>query len=108
MSRGSRIVKVRVPENLLAWIEETIAGRNQRTRKEPWTMSDFLREAVAEKLKHMSRSRRRVRKPQSFRCTSCGAETTTRYYHEKDESTVSLDTLCGTCAKAKDGDLSPP
>jgi len=108
MSKGSRIVKVRFPHGLLADTWETIRRRNEHTREAPWDMSEFIRSAVREKIEKMKRGRRRPRKPQSFRCTSCGAEATAGYYHEKDASTESFDTLCPTCAQQKEGDLTPP
>lgn len=63
MSAGSRIVPVRIPEDLELAILDCIAGRNLRSPNEPWTMSEFIRQAITEKLCHMerSRSRRRIR-----------------------------------------------
>ena len=57
-SKGSQIVPVRFEAEQLSLMKRTIAQRNEVTQLEPWTMSDFIRTAVAEKLAHMERSRK--------------------------------------------------
>lgn len=58
MSRGNRIVKVRVEPELLQRIEWQIQHRNDHTDRMPWVMSDWIRVAMIEKLAKMVRSRR--------------------------------------------------
>jgi len=57
MSRGSPIVPVRIPAELLAEIGQVIDGRNERARGAPWTRSEFIVLALREKLAKMERSR---------------------------------------------------
>ena len=57
MSRGSRIIPVRVKPELLAKIQETIKRRNANTSDAPWTMTDFFLAAVQDKLRHLERAR---------------------------------------------------
>lgn len=67
MSLGNPKVIVRFEQGLLDLIERTIEDRNGRTKREPWTLSDFIRDAVREKLDHMRRARRR--RPSSLAAT---------------------------------------
>ena len=62
MSKGNKIVPVRMTETLLHEIEAQIASRNAVAAGEPWVISDFIRTACQEKLKKMARSRA-ARKP---------------------------------------------
>jgi metal-responsive CopG/Arc/MetJ family transcriptional regulator len=54
--RGSTIVPVRIPDELLTLIDETIARVNPRKRDEPFDRSSFIRKAILEKLNHYTRS----------------------------------------------------
>jgi len=62
-SKGSQIVPVRFEAELLSLMKRTIEQRNAVSPNEPWTMSDFIRAAVQEKLAHMERSRKRPKRP---------------------------------------------
>lgn len=62
MSKGSTIVPVRIPSDLLRQVEETYLGRNLFAPKNPWTLSDFVRVALKEKIAKMQRSRKKRRK----------------------------------------------
>lgn len=57
MSKGSKIVPVRIDDDMYAEMEQAIKARNQRTREEPWKMSAFIRYCVRAELKHMKRGR---------------------------------------------------
>ena len=58
MSKGSRIVPVRVPDELLVRLSAAVE-RSARTRFDgPWSVSEFVRSAIEDKLQHMERSRR--------------------------------------------------
>lgn len=57
MSRGTRKAVVRIATDLLQEIQETIGRRNQWVGRYPWTLSDFLRIALREKIEKMRRSR---------------------------------------------------
>jgi hypothetical protein len=63
MSKGTRIMPVRFPDELAAEVFRELS-LSERTREgEPWTFSDFVRLAVAEKIAHRKRSRaKRARK----------------------------------------------
>ena len=62
MSAGTRIYPVRLRPELVELTEETIARRNEWTRDEPWTFSEFIRVALVEKIKKMARSRKPYRR----------------------------------------------
>lgn len=57
MSRGTPVVSFRLLPSLKAEIMETIKRRNYYTMEAPWTFSDFLEQAIREKLAKMERSR---------------------------------------------------
>jgi hypothetical protein len=50
---------VRIPEDLLARIQQQIDSRNAFTAAEPWTLSDWIRVVSERELRKMARSRRR-------------------------------------------------
>lgn len=59
MSRGSRIISFRIDDELLKAAEDLAAQRNERTREAPWTRTDFILKAIAEKVAHSRRSRQK-------------------------------------------------
>lgn len=61
MSKGSQVIPVRIPKELLTEIEQAIQSANLTTGLEPYTVSSWIRKCVAEKLAHLKRSRRRPR-----------------------------------------------
>jgi len=61
MSKGNAVWTVRIGVPLSEAIEDAIERRNKHSRAEPWTFSDFIRQAIQEKLAHMSRSRKKCR-----------------------------------------------
>lgn len=61
MSRGNPIVQMRVDDELLQKIDEAIESRNEHSREAPWTRSDWLRQAVLDKLSHIARSKAKKR-----------------------------------------------
>lgn len=60
MSEGTPRYTVRLGDELLALVEETIARRNANSPNPPWDLSGFIRCAILEKLMKMERSRSRV------------------------------------------------
>ena len=63
MARGSPVVSVRIPAELLALVNEVIA-RSADTRKDgPWTLSSFIVAAVEEKLEKQARSAGKSQSP---------------------------------------------
>jgi hypothetical protein len=57
MSRGSQILRLRVPPVLFERLKQTIESNNQRKVGSPWTLSDWIRDAIWEKLAHQSRGK---------------------------------------------------
>ena len=56
MAKGSPVLSVRIPVELLALVDEVIS-RSADTRKAgPWTRSSFIVAAIEEKLEKMARS----------------------------------------------------
>jgi len=64
MSKGTKIIPVRVSKQIENEINEAIISRNNVTREACWTRSDFIRQAINDKLAHIRRSRKKV--PPSF------------------------------------------
>ena len=59
MSKGSTIVPVRIPADLLAEVDATCTRLVATSACEPPDRSQFIRRAIREKLDHYRRSRRR-------------------------------------------------
>jgi len=57
VSKGTKTYAVRLPVDLVLQIGETVERRNLWTREEEWTLSDFIRIALEEKVRKMERSR---------------------------------------------------
>lgn len=63
MAKGSPVLSVRIPTELLALMDEVIA-RSAATRKDgPWTRSSFIVAAIEEKLDKMARSAGKAESP---------------------------------------------
>lgn len=108
MSKGNRVITVRIEQELLDEIDAVISKRNLHSYEAAWCTSDFIRAALIEKLRKMERSRTRS-KPQEQRCTRCGLEGTWgKYYHVKSELDNDMQTLCPTCIRETEGLSSPP
>lgn len=60
MSRGSKIVHVRLSQETIASIIDAVDSANQSRRGAPYDFSAWVRAAIAEKLSHLKRSRRRL------------------------------------------------
>jgi hypothetical protein len=65
-SKGTRITPVRIDPVLLEDVQSQIRSRNEHTKDEEWNLSDFIRVALAEKLKHYRRSRKKKSKSQAM------------------------------------------
>lgn len=64
MSKGSAIVPVRIPKELLAEIACAINSANATTAGPPYSVSSWVRKAIREKLDHLGRrgkSRKTIR-----------------------------------------------
>ena len=59
MSKGSTIVPVRFPQDLLTEIENAILTSAQSRFLEPYNTSEWIRKACKEKLAHLKRARKR-------------------------------------------------
>lgn len=64
MSRGNKIVPLRLSAETLAAMEARIERRNASTREEPWTVSDYIRHCIARDLAHIERGKK-SRKPRA-------------------------------------------
>jgi len=58
MSAGNPILKMRVPQEVLDWIESRIAARNEVSRDEPWDVSAYLRWLIATDQRHQAAAAR--------------------------------------------------
>lgn len=57
MSKGSSVIPVRFPDELLSEMKRVIAEINARGLDPQYDVSSFIRAAVVERLKHRERSR---------------------------------------------------
>lgn len=57
MSKGTKVYPLRLPIDLVELVCDTIDRRNNNSKQPPWTLSDFLRQAIVDKLRKMHRSR---------------------------------------------------
>lgn len=62
MSKGSKIVPVRISDDLYQAMESAIDSRNKATQEEPFNVSDFIRYCIRYKLAHTERGRSSARK----------------------------------------------
>lgn len=69
MSKGSPIIPVRVPADLLAQVDEFIARTADKRPDGAFTRTSFILKCVADKLAHIYRSNRKHRKKEKA-CTS--------------------------------------
>lgn len=59
MSRGSKIVPVRLPEKLYHAIVEAMESANRTRFEEPYVVSTYVRKCLVEKLEHLERSKKK-------------------------------------------------
>jgi len=69
-SMPDRVIPVRIPENLFELMEAIRKRRNARSKGDHLTRSAWLREAVREKINHVTRSQKKNVK-NTFLCTIC-------------------------------------
>lgn len=62
MSKGSKIVPVRISDELYGEMLAAMDSRNNKTQEEPHTVSDFIRYCIRTKLAHAARGRSSGRK----------------------------------------------
>jgi hypothetical protein len=58
MNTGTPKVVVRVPKKIQDLIQFEVDTRNLGSCRKPYTVSDFIRSAILEKLKHLARGRK--------------------------------------------------
>jgi hypothetical protein len=63
MSRGSPVLTVRIPAELLALVDQAVARSVHSRRYGPWTRSSFIVRAIEEMLKKMARSAGKAESP---------------------------------------------
>jgi hypothetical protein len=57
MSKGNPFIAFRVPRSLRARIQEIIDSNNRHVRKEAWTMTTWILDAIMDKICHQDRAR---------------------------------------------------
>lgn len=62
MGKGSIIVPVRIPQDLLTLLDGTIKRVNAVRAGIPYERSSFIRQAIADKISHYARSSRKAKK----------------------------------------------
>lgn len=63
MGKGSPVIPIRFPVDLLAVVDQEVSRSADYRTDGPWTRSSFVLAAVREKLAKMERSRKWRRKP---------------------------------------------
>lgn len=58
MSKGTKVIGVRLPAVVREMVEEELADRANDPLQSEWTMTTFITQAVLEKLHHYARNRR--------------------------------------------------
>lgn len=59
MSKGSKIIPIRMSDMYLDALDAAVRRANRTTRGEPYDRSSWIRKAITEKLDHLLRSSRR-------------------------------------------------
>lgn len=62
MSKGSKIVPVRIPDRLFSAIVDAMEAANRTRFEEPYVLSTYVRKCLVDKLDHLQRSKKRARK----------------------------------------------
>jgi hypothetical protein len=70
MSAGNQIVNVRFEEGIIDRIREEVQLHNERSADSQWSVSDWMRKAVLEKIAHADRSRKRSGEKR-YQCYQC-------------------------------------
>ena len=65
MSKGTTVYSLRVPDPIIAQVEEAIHRRNHHSYEQPLDRSAFIVAAIREKLQKMARSRTSQPRPRS-------------------------------------------
>ena len=63
MGKGSQVVPVRIPAELLGLVDAAVARSVDTRRDGPWTRSSFILAAISEKLAKMARSSGKAKSP---------------------------------------------
>jgi len=71
MSAGNKILNVRIEDALYERMQEELTRRNEASAEAVWTMSDYVRKAVLEKISHADRSRKKTGE-RRYECKDCG------------------------------------
>lgn len=60
MSKGSKVVPIRIPDELRKEIELFMMERNEYSREAPLSLSEWIRKACEEKIAHLKRGRTKI------------------------------------------------
>jgi hypothetical protein len=63
MSRGSPLLTIRIPTELLGLVDDAVARSVHTRRDGPWTRSSFINKAIQEKIAKMARSSGKAKSP---------------------------------------------
>lgn len=62
MSKGSKIVPVRLSDEILVTLDELVDRCNQNRKEEPYNRSTFIRNLICDKLSHVLRAEKAAKK----------------------------------------------
>jgi len=97
MGKGSPVVVLRLPRALIEMVGEVVDNVNRRHPKREYTKSDFIREAIREKLAHRARSKK-TRIGKRFKCFQCEVSSPiTELAWERKLITGETEYCCADC-----------
>lgn len=97
MSRGNKIVGIRLTPDELIQIDNALYSRQKRNRKQERNLSSWIREAIQEKLDHIKRSRKNT-STKKFVCAHCGLrQPVSLLSSEYTSITGERFRICGAC-----------
>lgn len=70
MSKGSRVITLRLPDQLVGQLCTVLGGSLAGTKQDKYGMSEFIRSAIVEKIRHRQRSKK-SRRRETFVCSEC-------------------------------------
>lgn len=73
MARGSKVVPVRIPDDLLIRIIAATDSQTYHTKGGQSTISSWIKQACKEKLAHLLRSKGSKKSTKIWECEKCGA-----------------------------------
>jgi len=109
MSRGTPMFAFRFVPELRAKVTSICLARNMKRKKSKYSVSDFVRDAVAEKIAHLERSKQRLKVGARLKCCKCGDGVDhTNIAYQMQLLTGEIEYTCVPCDLLRPVSLIPP